>query len=118
MNVMKTIFFLITVGFSFFVQAQAAEQDSFTRKNFSVHQASMGHMQQRCFWTAGTVRKIDSENSIVTIFHHAVAELGWPSMTMPFAVKDKALLSRFRVGEQVEFEFLIGEKNSVIVGVR
>lgn len=116
---MKNIFVLFLTGVSFFSQAVgAAEQKAVLRNTLSVHQGMMGDIQQQCFWSAGMVRKIDRDNGIVTIFHDAVVELGWPSMTMPFSVRDSELLARFQVGKKVAFQFVVEEKTSVIVNAR
>lgn len=53
----------------------------------------------------------------MTIFHQPIMALMWPSMTMPFAVDDKSVLERLKVGEQVEFEFVRDGKNVVITNI-
>ncbi len=115
---MKNFLVLVFISINILVHAHAAAHDVVLKRNSPTLQNEFGQIQQRCFWATGVVRKIDENNSIVTIFHNAVPELGWPSMTMPFAVKDRNLLPRFSAGERVEFEFVIDAKNSVIVGVR
>lgn len=114
---MENIFALILIGLIVSMPVRAAEQAMQSHKGSSEKQHLMGQMSARCFKSAGTVRKIDQSNNIVTIFHDAIPELGWPSMTMPFGVRKKELLGQFRVGEKVAFEFVIEEKNSVIVSV-
>lgn len=88
------------------------------------HQAGIAVQQKCCiqcrsrsFHAAGTVRKIDEQNGIVIIFHAPVADLMWPSMTMPFAVEDRALFDKIRVGEKVRFEFVRDAGNGVIVDI-
>lgn len=53
----------------------------------------------------GEVRAVDKENKSITLKHgrikSATVEMG--AMTMPFAVKDKALLSNVKVGDKVKF---------------
>lgn len=53
----------------------------------------------------GEVRAVDKENKSITLKHgrikSATVEMG--PMTMPFAVKDKALLSNVKVGDKVKF---------------
>ena len=72
----------------------------------------------RCYTATGVVRNIDRDNGNVTIYYDAVPALMWPPMTMPFAVKDRSLFDRFKVGEKIEFEFVLEARTGVIVGVK
>jgi Cu(I)/Ag(I) efflux system membrane fusion protein len=38
--------------------------------------------------------------------HGPVSSLGWPGMTMDFAVKDKSILKGLKVGQKVQFEIV------------
>lgn len=53
----------------------------------------------------GDVRGLDKENKSITLKHgrlkSTTVEMG--PMTMPFSVKDKALLSNVKVGDKVKF---------------
>jgi Cu(I)/Ag(I) efflux system protein CusF len=51
----------------------------------------------------GEVRKIDKENQKITIKHGEIKNLGMPSMTMVFRVKDPAVLDRLQPGDKVRF---------------
>lgn len=51
----------------------------------------------------GVVKKLDEKNSRVTLRHEAMPSIGWAQMTMPFSVKDKALLEGLKVGDKVSF---------------
>ena len=115
---MKYVLALLVIGINFIVHAQATEQGAARNENCRVDLRMMERLQQKCFWSSGIVRRIDQENGIATIFHNAIPALGWPSMTMPFTVYDRSLLNRIKVGENAEFEFVIEEKNSVIVGIK
>ena len=53
--------------------------------------------------TDGVVRKIDRENSKITIRHEEIKNLDMPPMTMVFHVKNKSLLDKVQVGETVKF---------------
>ncbi len=72
----------------------------------TVHQAS------------GTVTKLDPDKARVTITHGPVASLRWPSMTMAFGVKDKALLEKTKPGAKVEFSFVQSGRDYVITEVK
>lgn len=54
--------------------------------------------------TDGEVRKVDREAGKVTLKHGEIRNLDMPGMTMVFAVRDKALLDRLKVGDQVKFK--------------
>ncbi len=52
----------------------------------------------------GVVKKIDPAKGVVTLKHDAIKSLGWPGMTMDFAVKDKAALSSLKPEQAVSFD--------------
>ena len=54
-------------------------------------------------WVRAEIRKIDPENSKVTLRHEALTQLSMGAMTMVFRVDDAALLKRFAVGDRVKF---------------
>ena len=54
-------------------------------------------------WVRAEIRKIDTENSKVTLRHEALTQLSMGAMTMVFRVDDVALLKRFVVGDRVKF---------------
>ncbi|MCC4118161.1 copper-binding protein [Aromatoleum toluclasticum] len=66
----------------------------------------------------GTVKKVDVARGMVTIAHGPVASLKWPSMTMGFMVKDKALLDKLAVDGQVEFNFVKEGGGYTVTAVR
>lgn len=53
--------------------------------------------------TLGIVRKIDIENSKVTIRHEEIQHLDMPPMTMVFSVKNKTLLDKIQPGQTIKF---------------
>lgn len=52
----------------------------------------------------GKVVDVDVKSNHVTLYHAPIAELGWPSMTMGFKVKDSKQLSTLKAGDEVEFD--------------
>ena len=64
----------------------------------------------------GVVTKMDKDK--VTIRHEPVASLNWPTMTMAFAVKDKALMDKMKKDQKVEFEFVQQGKDYVVTSVK
>ena len=78
----------------------------------------MGAAQGQVHHASGTVKKIDATKGAVTFAHGPVESLDWPSMTMDFRLKDKALLDKLAVGKQVEFEFVKKGAAYVVTAVR
>ena len=75
------------------------------------HKHGMNHaaMQQaastsQAHKAEGVVNSVDSRNGKVNMTHGPVESLGWPGMTMDFAVKDKAILKGINPGQKVAFE--------------
>lgn len=66
----------------------------------------------------GTVKKVDAKAGTATIEHGPVASLKWAGMTMPFAVKDPAVLAKMDVGRKIEFEIEQRGTEFVIVQVK
>lgn len=52
----------------------------------------------------GKVVEIDAKSGKVTLDHAPIKEIGWPSMTMGFKVKDNNQLSKLKIGDEVEFD--------------
>lgn len=52
----------------------------------------------------GKVVDIDVKSNHVTLNHEPIADIGWPSMTMGFKVKDAKQLSKLKAGDEVEFD--------------
>ncbi len=52
----------------------------------------------------GVVQQTRPEQGKVKISHEAIPALDWPSMTMYFRVKDKAILQGIAAGDKVRFE--------------
>jgi Cu(I)/Ag(I) efflux system periplasmic protein CusF len=74
--------------------------------------------QQITHSAIGTVTKVDASLKKVTLAHEPVESLSWPAMTMGFSVKDEALLTKLKVGETVDFEFMKVEQGYVITEVK
>jgi membrane fusion protein, copper/silver efflux system len=52
----------------------------------------------------GKVVDIDAKSGHVTLNHEPIKDLGWPSMTMGFKVKDSKQLSKLKAGDEVSFD--------------
>jgi len=64
----------------------------------------------------GVVTKVDKDK--VTIKHGPVPTMNWPSMTMAFTVKDKALLDKLAKDKKVDFEFRQEGSRYVMTGAK
>lgn len=65
----------------------------------------------------GVVKKIDAKAGTVTIAHGPIQSLGWPAMTMPFAVKDKGSLAAVKPGDKVKFDLAMQGDSAVITSM-
>lgn len=54
-------------------------------------------------WADGEVRKIERDSGKITLRHGEVANLKMRAMTMPWKVKDMAMLDGLKVGDKVRF---------------
>ena len=54
--------------------------------------------------TSGLVKKVDEKQMKVTIKHEPLKNLDMGAMTMVFAVKDAAMLPKFKQGAKIEFK--------------
>lgn len=77
-------------------------------------QAAAGQVHK----ATGKVTKVDAAKQSVTIAHGPVSSINWPSMTMAFKVKDKAMLEKVKSGDQVEFSFVQSGKEYTITEIK
>lgn len=63
----------------------------------------------------GKIIEIDAKSGKVTLAHEPIEELGWPSMTMGFKVKDSKQLDKLKVGEEVEFDLKADEQEQYMI---
>lgn len=66
----------------------------------------------------GVVKAVDQAKGTVTFVHEPVKSMNWPSMTMAFQVKDKAMLDKLPPGKKVSFEFVQQGKEYVVTTVK
>lgn len=67
---------------------------------------------------SGKIEAVDPVAGTLKINHGAVASIGWPAMTMDFAVNDKALLNNLKSGQQIEFDFVERGGNYIVTAIR
>ncbi len=66
----------------------------------------------------GVVDDIDAAKGVLTISHQAIKSLGWPAMTMDFAVQDKKLLGKVAKGKQIRFAFVQQHNDYLITQIK
>jgi Cu/Ag efflux protein CusF len=82
--------FSLTVLFPFAAAAVEAHHESATK-------AAASKMAD------GEVRKVDKDAKKLTIRHGPIQNLGMPSMTMVFQVKDPGMLDQVKAGDKIKF---------------
>ena len=70
------------------------------------HDVSAHAHTHKTSWVRGEVIKIDKPRKHITIKHEEIVSIGMDAMTMPFKVKNVALLNKVKVGDPVQFELL------------
>jgi len=55
---------------------------------------------------SGVVKKVEPAIGRITLHHEPIAALGWPSLTMPFSVKDRKILTTLKPEQKVQFDFV------------
>ncbi len=71
---------------------------------------------KQTFQVNGLIRSLDADGNTVTIEHEDIPDF-MPSMTMPFTVKDPALLRGLRAGDRVRFELVVTADDSWISAI-
>ncbi len=66
----------------------------------------------------GVVTNVDRAGGKVTVKHDPIKSLNWPTMTMAFSVKDKAMLEKVAKDKKVEFEFVQQGQQFVITSIK
>ena len=64
---------------------------------------------------SGVVSAVDLSQRKITIKHGAIKSLGWPAMTMDFAVNEGIDLTSFNAGMQVNFTLVHAANGSWVV---
>lgn len=78
---------------------------AYAEGDHAAHGAASGHKMDaaQTAMSEGTVRKVAKDVGKVTIAHGPLENLGMPSMTMVFRVKDAAWLDRMKAGDKIRF---------------
>ena len=72
---------------------------------------------QQSYAAKGEVIALELAAGRVKLKHQAVPALGWPGMTMFFAVADKSQLARLKGGDRVDFRFVMTHGGPLITRI-
>jgi Cu(I)/Ag(I) efflux system protein CusF len=89
--------------------AQAATHEHHMSQHLAASQVS-----QSAHTGIGVLKEINEKSGKVRIAHEAIAELGWPAMTMWFALRDP-LPQDLKIGDAVRFQLMQGEKKQWLI---
>ena len=103
---------------SFLVVPAFAQQKGMEMKGMDMKGMEKKEAGSAVHKATGVVTRVDAAKSKVTIKHDPVPSLKWPTMTMAFAVKDKALMQKLAKDKKVEFEFIEDGKEFVVTSVK
>ncbi|CAA7614943.1 copper-binding protein [Magnetospirillum sp. UT-4] len=83
---------------------------AFAQSGHSMSGHGDGHMAQKqpAVAGSGTVDAVRADARQVKVTHAPIKALGWPAMTMDFAVADGIDLSRVKAGDRIDFELARG----------
>jgi Cu(I)/Ag(I) efflux system protein CusF len=62
----------------------------------------------------GILKDVNTTSGKVLLSHEAIADLGWPPMTMWFALRDP-LPKDLKAGDAVRFELMQGDKKQWVI---
>jgi Cu(I)/Ag(I) efflux system periplasmic protein CusF len=64
---------------------------------------------------SGEVRRIQADQSTITLKHGPISSISMPPMTMTFKVRDPALLGKVKVGDKVLFRAEVARDGTTYV---
>jgi Cu(I)/Ag(I) efflux system membrane fusion protein len=100
----------IVVSGQFMIDSEASLRGVLARMDSDTPPASGS--EPRLYTGTGTVKSVTDTEIILA--HGAIPELGWPAMTMPFALAQTRAMVRPVAGQRVRFHFRESDEGSVI----
>jgi Cu(I)/Ag(I) efflux system protein CusF len=85
-------------------------KDHSTRHNMRMAHSGHAHVQG-----TGTVNSVDAAARKVNVSHGSIPKIGWPAMTMDFAVAVSVDLSGVKPGTRVRFDMEQGQDGSYVI---
>lgn len=93
----------VVVSGQFLIDSEASLAGVIERLSRGQRTVAQDNRQSDRIVGKGVVKSVDASAGRIVLVHEPV--LDWPAMTMPFAVRDRALLRGRKVGERITFEF-------------
>ena len=69
-------------------------------------------------WVNGEITRIDAPRKRVTLKHERIASIKMDAMTMPFKLKDVALIDGYKVGDKLQFTVTNDDGDLFVTQVR
>ena len=69
-------------------------------------------------WVHGEITRIDAPRKRVTLKHERIASIKMDAMTMPFKLKDVALIDGYKVGDKLQFTVTNDDGDLFVTQVR
>lgn len=104
----ESIFLALLISSSAFAMeqdkhGQSMSHDSMQQMDHAATRAP-GASKEQLHRAHGLVNKVDFQGGTVNLTHGPIKSLGWSGMTMDFKVRDKAILSKIKAGQEVDFD--------------
>jgi len=106
---MKTL--MLALGLAITANSGIAQTDTH-KHDMSQHRMAMQPVTRH--EVNGVLKAVNAKTGKVQIAHEAIADLGWPPMTMWFALRDP-LPKDLMIGDSVRFEMVQGDKNQWMI---
>lgn len=100
---------VVTSG-QFLIDSEASLKASFSR--MGIDEAKAGDTAPQPLIAKGTVNEVFAHSRKLNISHQPIDALGWPEMTMDFALTDNAKLEGIEAGTTIQFTLLKHESGS------
>jgi Cu/Ag efflux protein CusF len=107
--------FLLVLAFA--ALALVPARSLMTQGHCGFNPAPAAGQGDRIYTADGVIRSLDPAAKKIVITHGPVPALGWPGMTMGFALEDASLLDGLKPGDQVRFDFRNEADADIIVDI-
>lgn len=101
----------LTFGFALIAASGAMAQAASHEHDMSQHQMAMQPTNQQ---GVGVIRALNVKANKVQIAHEPIAALGWPAMTMWFALQNP-IPADIKIGDNVRFEMVENNKKQWVI---
>lgn len=108
----------IVVSGQFLIDSEASIRASMTKMSKPAQSSdNTTQMKAKKISAEGVIKQIKSNEHKINLSHEAIEALGWPSMTMDFAVANDVLLDGLNVDETVMFNLEERNESYIITSI-